>query len=274
MISYRDITSALEDLGLNRSTPVLAHIHAHAIGPVKGGLNTLTGALLSTIDNVMMPTFTFSTLVIPSSGPPDNDIVYGSGEKTNLMASVFCFDLPSDMEDSEACESLRGFPNTYRSSHPVFSFTGLGLDIALINHPADDPYAPIHVLRKMNGWVLLAGAKPAQNFSIHLAEQITGRKQFVRWALTPEGIREIPNYPGCPDGFHKLNYYLQEELHAAQVGGETWQAVNIDTLINVACALLKDDPFALLCNDINCPRCNLVRESIKAQYARQWRTEH
>jgi hypothetical protein len=36
---------------------------------------------------------------------------------------------------------------------------------------------------------------------------------------------------------------------------------------------MKDDPFALLCNEIHCPRCNLVRESIKAQYARQWRSE-
>lgn len=273
MLTYRDITNSLQELGLTRSTPVLAHIHTKEIEPVKGGLNTLMGALLSAIDNVMMPTFTYSTMIIPRSGPADNDIEYGSGEESNLDATTFSFDLPGDMPDNAASESLRQYPNTYRSSHPVFSFTGLGLDIALVNHPPGDPYAPIRVMRRMGGWVLLMGAKPSDNFSIHLAEQLTGRKQFVRWALTSEGISEIPNFPGCPNGFHKLNYYLQEELHKVQAGDGIWQAVKIDTLVNVASALIKDDPFALLCNEIHCPRCNLVRESIKAQYARHWSSE-
>jgi aminoglycoside 3-N-acetyltransferase len=273
MLTYRDITNSLQNLGLTRSTPVLAHIHANAIGHVKGGLNTLMGALLSTVDNVMMPTFTYSTMIIPHSGPADNDVEYGSGEGSNLNANVFSFDLPGDMPDNTTSESLRQYPNTYRSPHPVFSFTGLGLDIALVSHPTEDPYAPIRVMRRMGGWVLLMGSKPKDNFSIHLAEYLTGRKQFLRWALTSEGIREIPHFPGCSDGFHKLNYYLQEELHAVQAGEDVWQAVKIDTLVNVASALMKDDPFALLCNEIRCPRCNLVRESIKAQYARQWQSE-
>jgi aminoglycoside 3-N-acetyltransferase len=273
MLSYRDIAIALEDLGLTRSTPVLAHIHSNIIDQVKGGLNTLMGALLSSIDNIMMPAFTYSTLVTPQSGPENNNIEYGSGEQTNFKSNIFSFNLPIDMPNSEASESLRQYPNTFRSSHPVFSFTGLGLDIALINHPPGDPYKPIRVMRGMGGWVLLMGTSPADNFSIHLAEQLTGRKQFVRWALSPEGINEIPNYPGCSDGFHKLTYYLQEEMHTVQIDGKTWQAMKIDTLVDVAAALIKDDPFALLCNDINCSRCNLVRESIKAQYARQWQTE-
>ena len=273
MLSYREITNALKDLGLKRSTPVLAHIVISKIGAVKGGLNTVMGALLSTVDNVMMPTFTYSTMVIPQSGPSDNDIKYGSGEEANLNANIFSYDLPSDMPDNEAAEAFRSYPHTYRSSHPVFSFTGLGLDIALVNHPPEDPYAPIRALQKMDGWVLLMGAKPSDNFSIHLAEQICGRKQFIRWALTPEGICEIPNYPGCSQGFHKLDYYLQEELHSVKVGGATWQAVRIDTLLNVACALIKDDAFALLCNDINCERCNMVRDAIKMQYARHWQSE-
>ena len=118
MISYRDITSALEDLGLNRSIPVLAHVHTQAISPVKGGLNTLIGALLSTIDNVMMPEFTFSTLVIPSSGPSDRHHLR-QWRKTNPLANVFSFDLPSDMEDPERL-IFRHFPHTY--VHPIGVF--------------------------------------------------------------------------------------------------------------------------------------------------------
>lgn len=273
MLSYRDISSALEDLGLNRSTPVLAHINTHAIGEVKGGLNTLMGALLGTVDNVMMPSFTFSTLIIPPGGPPDNLMEYGSGRDSNLNASVFSNDLPSDFPNNESSEALREYPGIYRSSHPVFSFIGLGLDVALISHPPEDPYAPLRGLRNLDGWVLLMGSSPSDNFSIHWAEQLTGRKQFIRWALTADGVREIPHFPGCSDGFHKLDYYLQEELHQISVGDQKWKAMRLKTLINVASALIKDDAFALLCNEISCPRCNIVRDTIKAQYARQWQSE-
>lgn len=273
MISYRDITTGLQDLGVNRSTPVLAHISLANLGEIKGGLSTVMGALLATVDNVMMPTFTFSTMVIPEDGPKDNLIKYGSGRKTNLTAEVYSHDLPGDQPDREASEALRSYPGVYRSSHPVFSFTGLGLDVALINHPADDPYAPILEIRKLDGWVLLMGAKPSANFSIHFAEKLASRKQYVRWAMCPEGILKIPNFPGCSEGFQKLHFYMQEELHTVRVADSIWHAMKVDTLINVATALIKDDAFALLCNDMNCPRCNSTRNSIKSHYSRQWRTE-
>jgi aminoglycoside 3-N-acetyltransferase len=273
MISYRDISAGLQNLGLNRSTPVLAHINLANLGEVQGGLNTIMGALLATVDNVMMPAFTFSTMVVPESGPGDNLIVYGSGRESNLASEIFSYALPADMENSEASEAFLAYPGVYRSSHPVFSFAGLGLDVALINHPDEDPYAPISELRKLDGRVLLMGADPSSNFSVHYAEKLAGRKQFTRWALSDHGICEIPHYPGCSDGFNKLHYYMQEELHTVRVADSIWHAMKIETLLNVAIALLNEDNFALLCNNLNCLRCNLVRASIKAQYSRQWRPE-
>lgn len=273
MISYRDIAAGLSALGLNRSTPVIAHISLSNLGPVKGGVNTVVGALLATVDNVMMPAFTFCTMIIPESGPPHNDLVYGSGREKNLQARIYAHDLPVDSLDSEAVEELRNYPGIYRSDHPIFSFVGLGMDVALVNHPANDPYAPIKTARELDSWVLLMGAKPAANFSLHLAEMLAGRKQFIRWALSAEGVQEVPHFPGCSAGFHKLHYYLQDELHTIQVGGCDWFAVRLDVLISTATALIYEDAFALLCNDIHCSRCNLVRESIKTQYANQWHAE-
>lgn len=273
MISYRDITVGLEKLGLNRSTPVLAHIAPSNIGEIRGGTETLLGALLATIDNVMMPSYTFSTMVIPEKGPPDNHIDYGSGQQSNLNASIFMHTMPSDMPDNEVSEALRRYPGIYRSSHPILSFTGLGLDIALTNHPADKPYAPIQKLMELHGWVVLIGAKATDNFSLHYAEHLAGRKQFTRWALTPAGIVECPRFPGCADGFQKINYYLQNELRNTIVGDSQWYAVPLELLINSAVALIRDDPFALLCNSLSCPRCNLVRKMIKEQIADNWHTE-
>ena len=273
MISYRDISTGLQDLGLDRSTPVLAHISLPKLGEIKGGLNTLMGALLSTVDNVMMPTFTFSTLIIPENGPENNLMIYGSGRDSNLNAEVFSHNLPGDAPDNQASEALRAYPGVYRSSHPVFSFAGLGLDVVLVDHPADDLYAPIAELRKLNGWILLLGADPSANFSVHYAEKLAGRKQFTRWAMGADGIIEIPYYPGCSEGFHKINFYMQEELHTVRIADIYLHAMKVDTLLNVAVALINEDAFALLCNTINCPRCNLVRESIKAHFSRQWHPE-
>ncbi len=273
MISYRDIAVGLEKLGLGRGTPVLAHVSPARLGEIRGGLQTLLGAILATIDNVMMPSFTYSTMVVPQVGPPENFIDYGSNQAGNLTAAIFRHDLPSDVPDAEISEMLRQYPGTYRSAHPIFSFTGLGLDVALIGQTAQDPYAPIQKLMELKGWVVLIGAEPAQNFSLHYAEHLAGRKQFVRWALTTEGILECPQFPGCPNGFHKIDYYLQDELRVAVVGDANWTAVPLEVLINSAVALIREDPFALLCNSLSCPRCNLVRKQIKDQLGGHWHPE-
>jgi aminoglycoside 3-N-acetyltransferase len=273
-ISYRDITAGLKDLGLNRDTPVLAHIRLNGLGAVKGGLNTVMGALLATVDNVMMPAFTFSTLIIPEEGPANNLLDYGSGRDVNLAANVFSRNLKSEQPDNETAEALRVMDLVYRSEHPVFSFTGLGLDSVLAIHPADNPYAPIEGLLRLNGWVLLMGAAANQNFSIHYAEKLANRKQLTRWAMAPDGVKMIPYYPMCSNGFHKANFYLQEELHTVHVGSADWQAVRLDVLIRVASMLIQDDPFALLCNDLACPRCNMVRAEVKAQIAGNWQPEN
>lgn len=273
MISYRDLTAGLNDLGLTRSTPVIAHVSLSGLGEIKGGVKTVVGALLASVDNVLMPAFTFSTMIIPESGPAENDLAYGSGRETNLQAKIYSPNLPAEGEDHEAVEELRKYPGIFRSNHPVFSFVGLGMDMALIEHPAHDPYAPLRAMRRMDAWVLLMGANPSANFSLHMAEMQAKRKQFIRWALTADGIREIPNFPGCARGFRKVHYYLQDELHTVQVAGMDWFAVNLDVLITTATALIGEDAFAFLCNDIHCVRCNLVRHSIKKQFAEQWQVE-
>ena len=273
MITYHDITVGLEKLGLDRSTPVLAHVAPSRIGAVRGGTESLLGAILATIDNVMMPSFTYATMVIPEEGPKDNIIDYGSGKESNLDAAIFTAGLPSDMPDNTVNEALRCYPGTYRSNHPILSFTGLGLDVALIDHPLDNPYAPIQKLMELKGWVALIGAEAHDNFSLHYAAYLAGRKQFTRWALTEDGIVECSHFPGCSDGFGKINYYLQDELREVEVGDCLWHAVPLETLVNSAVALMQEDPFALLCNSLSCPRCNLVRRVVKAQFSQNWQPE-
>ena len=270
MISYHNITGALKFMGLRRDIPIIAHMDHSIFGRIKGGPATLMGALLSTIDNVIIPAFTYSTMVTPEEGPENNYLKYGESSGKNLDAKIFSHTLLSELSNQEAIDILQGFPGTFRSSHPIFSFYGIGLDVVLLDHAPDKPYLPIKKLMDLGGWVTLVGVDPSQNFSIHYAEFLTGRKQFLRWALTPDGITACPHFPGCPNGFHKLDYYLQDELRVIVVEDLNFCAVPLKTLISTAVALLKEDPFALLCNDLQCIRCNLVRAEIKKQIASHW----
>jgi len=273
MISYHNITEALKSAGLRRDIPIIAHLDHSVSGKIKGGTAALMGALLSTVDNVMIPAFTFSTMVTPEKGPENNYLQYGGSSEKNLDAKIFSHTLPSELPNQEVINILQGFPGTFRSSHPIFSFYGLGLDIVLVDHAPDKPYLPIKKLMGLGGWVVLIGTDSSQNFSIHYAEFLAGRKQFLRWALTPDGIYACPHFPGCPNGFHKLEYYLQEELKVVALEDTRLCAVSIKTLINTAFALLKEDPFALLCNDLQCMLCNLVRAEIRKRIASHWEPE-
>jgi aminoglycoside 3-N-acetyltransferase len=273
MISYHDIVGALKTMGLTRKTPTIAHIDPSLRKKIKGGSATLMGALLSKIDNIMLPAFTYSTMVIPEDGPENNYIEYGKGSTENLDASIFSHKLPSELGNQPEIDFLKSFPGSYRSSHPIFSFYGLGLDSVLLDHSPQNPYLPIRKLMGIGGWIGLFGTEASQNFSIHYAEFLAGRKQFLRWAVSPDGIIECPNFPGCPNGFHKLTYYLQDEMREIEVENIKFSAVKMSVLVNSAVALLKEDPFALLCNDLQCARCNLVRAAIKNQITNSWKSE-
>ena len=260
-------------MGLQRDIPIIAHMGHSIFDRIKGGSATLMGAILSTIDNVIIPAFTFSTMVTPQVGPENNNLRYGESSEKNLDAKIFSHTLPSELSNQAAIDILREYPGTYRSNHPIFSFYGLGLDIVLMDHPPDKPYRPIEKLMDLGGWVALIGADPNQNFSVHYAELLAGRKQFLRWALSPSGICTCPHFPGCPDGFHKLDYYLQDELKAMVIKDTKLSAIPLKTLITTAVALLKEDPFAFLCNDLQCVRCNLVRSEIRKQISSHWEQE-
>ena len=55
----------------------------------------------------------------------------------------------------KAMDILATYPATLRSSHPIYSFFGLGLDIALLKQTNENPYAPIQNLAEMDGWILM-----------------------------------------------------------------------------------------------------------------------
>lgn len=263
MLQYRDLKNAIHDLGVKRSEPTLVHASAALIPQVKGGIQTMLGAILAGIDNMLMPSFTFKTMLIPEIGPEENLIEYGSGREENLNASIFIPDLPADFEDQAISEVFRHYPDVNRSNHPILSFLGLGLDGALQAQSTADPYGHIRYLLGKNAKVLLIGKDISALFSIHACEQESGRKQFLRWAMTEEGIKECPSFPGCSNGFHKVLFHLEGAVRQVTVQDQPWYSFSLDSLTRTTLQLLREDPYALLCNDLHCEKCNLIRKDIR-----------
>jgi len=147
-----------------------------------------------------------------------------------------------------------------RSNHPILSFTSIGVDAALRAQTLSDPLAPLRVLAELEGWVLLAGADHTRNFSLHLAEQMAGRKTFVRWALTPDRIVELPNMPGCSRGFNRFAPVAERITRQARVGEFVLTAIPLRPMLNLAYDMIMADPNALLCDDAGCLMCNSIRQ--------------
>ncbi len=262
MLTYRDFTGGFHKLELDPTYPVIVHASLSAFGEIKGGVDSVLGALLSSFDTIVMPVFTYKTMVIPEVGPADNGIAYGSGRDANRMAEMFHPEMQADKQMGVLAEACRTHPRAKRSSHPILSFAGINARSILDGQMAHDPLLPIQRLTDEEGWVLLLGVNHTVNTSIHYGEKLAGRKQFIRWALTEKGIISCWGFPGCSEGFEAIAPRLEMVKSSVRLGGALIQAIPLISLMEAVCGLLKEDPLALLCEREDCQRCNAVRAAV------------
>jgi len=258
MLTFRDFLTAFRVLNLGQA-PIIAHASLSAFGDVKGGAETIVGAMLAVFHRLIMPTFTYHTMITPEVGPLDNGITYGSGSEANKMAEFYRPEMPADKLMGMIPETLRQHPMAKRSMHPIYSFSGVNAEVVLQAQTLADPFGPIRVLTDDQGWVLLMGVDHTANTSIHYGEQVAGRKQFTRWALTPQGIVACPRWPGCSYGFNQIAPRLSEVSKQITIGQGTVQAIPVKALVDTTVQIISEDPLALLCSDFGCGRCNAVR---------------
>lgn len=259
MITQRELLTSLRALGLERSVPVLAHISSDALGPLNGGVEAILSALLSSFDTLLTPVFTRRTELIPEVGPAENGMVYGSGRVSNAHIEFYRVDMPADRALGAVAESIRRLPQAKRSVHPILSFAGVNGDVFISSQSLAEPLAPLQTLLDAGGWVLSLGVDHTVNISLHLAERQVGRKQFLRWALTPFGVIECPGMPGCSRGFNAIAPRLRRVTRQVQTGEAVLQAVSLIDLIGIARGWLEADPLALLCDQPDCAMCQAVR---------------
>lgn len=262
MIAFHDVASGIKSLALESHLPVIAHISDSSLDEIKGGADTVLGALLGAVDTLMMPSFTLKCMIIPQAGPVDNALNYGSGNENNSLAEFFTPRLPSDSLMGVAAERLRLMPEAVRSNHPLLSFAGIGVDAAIKTQTLNNPLAPLQALGDLGASILLFGVDQSANFSIHLAEKLAGRKQFIRWALTPAGVLECPGFPGCNHGFNQASRLTEPVSRQMLIGTSTIKVIPLLPMVQILQQKILKDPEFLLCDRSDCDFCTAIRTSL------------
>ncbi|MBI3240928.1 MAG: AAC(3) family N-acetyltransferase [Chloroflexi bacterium] len=257
-VGYRDLVRGLREVGLTRHSRVVVHSSLSSFGQVAGGAATIVGALTAVCRTVVVPTFTYQTLVVPEVGPELNGMDYGSNG--SYSPEFWRPNLPAHLDIGLVPNTLLGHWAAKRSSHPVLSFAAAGPDAdeLLAGQTLDDPFAPLKWLAERSGDVLLLGVTHRVNTTIHVAEERAGRKPFVRWALTPQKIVELA-WPNDSSGFDAITDAINPHVIRGQIGLANVQRIPAVKLIEVAEALIQKDPTALLCHNPDCERCRDAR---------------
>ncbi|MBE0671198.1 MAG: AAC(3) family N-acetyltransferase [Anaerolineales bacterium] len=254
--SFSELKTAFSKLNLSKHL-VIAHASLRAFGSVDA--NDMLSALLDSTRGIIMPAFTYKSMLNPEVGPPKNGITYGSQTDLNKMAEPFHPDMPVDPLMGVLPEVLRKHPKAKRSMHPIQSFAGINADAILNTQTIYEPFAPIAALAEQDGWVLLLGVDHMVNTSIHYGEKLAGRKQFIRWALMMDKVVECPGFPGDSEGFNAIAPLVEKYTRRVEVNGALVQAVHLKSLIKVVIDMIYENPYALLCNRKDCERCEAVR---------------
>lgn len=246
--------------------PVMVHASLRSFGEwIEGGAETLLDALLSGRRTVLVPSFSESHFdAVP---PADmrlarNGIDYGGftgGSREGPEYTVTCGLIDSSMGTLPA--SLMARPGARRGRHPLDSFAALGPQAAelVAGQSTTDVYAPLRALAECDGTVLLMGVGLNRMTALHLAEQESGRRLFVRWTRGKPGQVRMVETGSCSEGFPRLEPYLRPYASAGIVGRSQWTSYPAKGTIAAASAAISADPSLTHCSDEDCIRC---RDSI------------
>jgi Aminoglycoside 3-N-acetyltransferase len=160
--------------------------------------------------------------------------------------------------------SLGVFPATLikrggavRGDHPLNSFAAFGPqaeELIAAQSPAD-VYGPIRELAAREGRILLIGVGLNRMTAIHLAEQQSGRRLFLRWAKATDGRVSMFDVGSCSEGFPRLEPVLRQYARPAVVGDSWWRAFPSRQVLDAARTAMREDQDITHCGDSDCLRC-------------------
>ncbi|ONK14505.1 AAC(3) family N-acetyltransferase [Streptomyces sp. MP131-18] len=188
--------AAVADELLPPGRPVMVHASLRSFGePVEGGPDGVLDALLGRGRTVLVPAFTESFFLAAAPAhlrPGRNGTDYATPPDESARPPGHAFRVDCGLVDPAmgalpAAVLARG--GVHRGLHPLDSFAAVGplaAGLAAAQSPSD-VYGPVRALAAAGGTVLLLGVGLSRMTALHLAEQRSGRRLFVRWARRPGG---------------------------------------------------------------------------------------
>ena len=242
-------------------TAGLPHASLGSFGWVEGGAQAMVAAFLAEACTVIVPTFSWGFAVPPpaSDRPARNGWDYdefpGPAAGLGRVYNPSSNEIDRDMGAVPAAVLL--WPGRWRGDHPLSSFSAAGpLAGVLISAQRPwDVWAPLRALVEAGGSVVLMGVGFDSMTLLHLAEQMAGRKPFVRWANGPDGRPMGVQVGGCSNGFHKFEPVLRPLTTSCRVGNSLWQVVPARQAVEQAAAAIRKRPRITHCAAPGCGRC-------------------
>lgn len=251
----------------------IVHSSCRSLGPVEGGADTVVAALLDALGpdgTLMVPTFT-TQLTDPVNWP----VPLHGAERDGVMARMPTYhpDRSPSHHMGAVNEAVRRHPGSFRSAHPVTSWTAVGplAHELLDDHPLDDPEGvdgPLGRAWRRGARILLVGVGQDVDTTIHLAECMLDLPHLHamrdRYPVDGPGGRTwhaVEKTTHCSDGFTAFEPVLREAggLSTFTLGDATVQLTSAAEVVRVATELLTREPTALLCHDPECPSCPTSR---------------
>jgi aminoglycoside N3'-acetyltransferase len=256
-LSERDISSVL--------------VHSSMRRLAKAGISPgqFLSVLSQSVNTVIAPAF----LSTASAGPPDsegagpalNGTNYSSYRRAVRKKDIVPFVRQAWGPRSDVDPEMGVLPRLIgqqrqacRSPNPVVSWVGKGKGVErlLRVHPRDDPNRVIkQLLDDYDSWVILVDVDLTKCTAIHLAEELAGRRAFVRWIRTPdEAFLPVKMY-GCSHGFERgLRDPLSGVEESFKIAASTIRLYRLRELVDGSTQTISGNPRATICRD-NCLRC-------------------
>ncbi|GAB4512844.1 MAG: BA2930 family N-acetyltransferase [Anaerolineae bacterium] len=269
----------LRSLGLGSGMVVMVHTSYRAVGAVEGGPIGVVRALRAVVGSegtLVMPAHTMHLTDPANWRDPAVPEYAWRGIRLGMRPFEPASTPTSGM--GVVAELFRRMPGTLRSRHPIESVCAQGPLAERItarqpwNAPAG-PLGPLGQLYELDAYVLLLGVNHNRNTSIHLAEELLP-VPYQRVDRVPVYLHgrivweEVRSRAVCSEGFVRLDPLLDEA--GLQVHGRVGQAharfVRQRAVVDLALAMLRDDPFALLCPPGECAHCDHARATVSAQW--------
>ena len=261
MVTQNHIESGLQFLELS-GLPVCLHASLRSFGHVEEGAEAVLRAFLAQGCTVLVPTFSDGFSIPPPHDmrPRQNGWDYeaysGSTEGVGRVYSPQTNEITLE-EMGLIPAGVLAQPGRVRGRHPLCSFAAIGADATelISGQTPMDAFAPLRTLAKAGGWVLLMGVGLDKMTLIHAAEELAGRKPFVRWANGEDGAPTCVATGGCSDGFNHLEPALSRYAKAHRVGESLWRAYPVGDTLGAAAEAITKHPAITRCSNPACERC-------------------